>query len=88
MVITGEGCMDGQTTFGKAPLGVLRVAQEYGVPVVGLAGSVADVDELYALGFAAVFPSIDRVASLPDVLANAEQNVERTARAIAAIWAL
>ncbi len=88
LVITGEGCMDGQTTFGKVPLGVLRVAQEYGVPVVGLAGSVADVDELYALGFAAVFPSIDRVASLPDVLANAEQNVERTARAIAAIWAL
>lgn len=88
LVITGEGCMDGQTTFGKVPMGVLQTARQYGVPVVGLAGSVADVEQLYELGFAAVFSSIDRVATLPEVLANAEKNVERTARAIAAMWAL
>lgn len=88
LVITGEGCMDGQTAFGKVPLGVLNVAQNHGVPVVGIAGSVMDVDALYQMGFAAVFPSIDRVASLPDILEHAERNVERTARNIAAMWVL
>lgn len=88
LVITGEGCMDGQTAFGKVPMGVLEVAKAHGVPVVGIAGSVLDVETLYGMGFAAVFPSIDRVASLPDILANAEENVARTARNVAAMWAL
>lgn len=86
LVITGEGCMDGQTAFGKVPLGVLNVAQQHRVPVVGISGSVLEVEKLYKLGFTAVFPSIDCVATLPEILANAERNVERTARNIAAIW--
>ncbi len=88
LVITGEGCMDGQTAFGKVPLGVLTVAKNYGVPVVGIAGSVAEVEQLYEMGFAVVFPSIDKVAPLPEILTNAERNVERTARNIAAMWVL
>lgn len=88
LVITGEGCMDGQTAFGKVPLGVLTVAQTHGVPVIGISGSVADVEKLYELGFAAVFPSIDCVATLPEILVHAERNVERTARNIAAMLVL
>lgn len=88
LVITGEGCMDGQTAFGKVPMGVLAAATLYGVPVVGIAGSVADVEALYQMGFAAVFPSIDRVGNLAEVLAHASDNVERTARNVAAMWAL
>jgi len=41
-VITGEGRIDFQTLYGKTPMGVARVAAEYGVPVAVLAGSVAD----------------------------------------------
>lgn len=88
LVITGEGCMDGQTAMGKVPLGVLSTAKLHDVPVVALSGSVADVEILYEMGFAAVLPSIDRVATLPEILANAEYNVERTARAMAAMWML
>lgn len=88
LVITGEGCMDGQTAFGKVPLGVLNIAREHGVPVVGLAGGVADVDQLYDFGFAAIFPSIDQVATLPEILVKAEANLERTARSVAAMWVL
>lgn len=42
LVITGEGRIDFQTLYGKTPMGVARVAAEYGVPVAVLAGSVAD----------------------------------------------
>ncbi|WP_196780872.1 glycerate kinase [Nocardioides sambongensis] len=40
LVLTGEGCLDGQSLAGKVPFGVLRRARERGLPVVGLAGSL------------------------------------------------
>lgn len=42
LVITGEGKIDGQTPFGKAPVGVARVAKQHGIPVIAVAGWVAD----------------------------------------------
>ena len=39
-VVTGEGCLDGQTAMGKAPLGVAELAKRYGKPVVAFAGVV------------------------------------------------
>jgi glycerate kinase len=39
-VITGEGRLDRQTAFGKAPLGVAAIAREQGKPVVVIVGSV------------------------------------------------
>lgn len=89
LVLTGEGRMDGQTAFGKVPLGVLAAAQVQGVPVIALAGSVgADVAALAACGFCAVFPSVARAADLAEVLAEAEMQLERTAREVAAVWRL
>ncbi len=42
LVITGEGCMDFQTIYNKAPVGVARIAMEHGIPVIGLSGSLGD----------------------------------------------
>ena len=42
LVITGEGKMDGQTRFGKTPFGVAQMAQKYGKPVIGVAGTVEE----------------------------------------------
>ncbi|MET3697822.1 glycerate kinase [Bacillus oleivorans] len=39
-VITGEGKLDGQTSMGKAPLGVAQLASRFQIPVIALAGSV------------------------------------------------
>ena len=89
LVLTGEGKMDGQTAFGKVPLGVLNAAKVHNIPVIGLAGSVgADIDKLNELGFTAIFPSIARPAPLANILADAEENLERTARQVAAVWKL
>ncbi len=55
LVITGEGCIDGQTAFGKTPSGVARVAAAAGVPVVAVAGQVGpDARSLHAHGFTAL----------------------------------
>ena len=41
IVVTGEGRLDGQTIYGKAPMGVANIAKKYGKPVIAFAGSVA-----------------------------------------------
>lgn len=41
-VITGEGKLDGQTSMGKAPLGVAQLAKAFNIPVVALAGGVTE----------------------------------------------
>ena len=87
LVMTGEGCLDAQTFMGKAPSGVLRVAQMQGIPVVAIGGTVVECDELKQSGFAAIIPVENDGVSLkeamrPDVAA---RNIERTAARIAEI---
>jgi glycerate kinase len=41
-VVTGEGRYDQQTASGKTPMGIAMAAKEIGVPVILIAGSIAD----------------------------------------------
>ena len=81
--------MDGQTRLGKVPLGVLRLAQQHGVPVIAIAGVLgAGAETLTDEGFTAIFPAIAALAPLDETLAKGSENLERTARQIAAVLAL
>ncbi len=40
LIVTGEGRLDSQTSMGKAPAAVARLARTYGKPIVALCGSV------------------------------------------------
>ena len=40
LVITGEGQLDFQTVYNKAPIGVARLAKERGIPVIAVSGSL------------------------------------------------
>lgn len=42
LVLTGEGSLDGQTSHGKTPWGVMLCAHAQGVPTVAFAGKVGD----------------------------------------------
>ena len=54
LVITGEGSADRQTLMGKLPYGILQRAQKHDVPVMLIAGRIADEQQLMAAGFARV----------------------------------
>jgi glycerate kinase len=55
LVVTGEGRTDHQTAMGKAPVGVARVAQRHGVPVLLVSGSLGPgADEVLALGISRI----------------------------------
>ena len=42
LVITGEGKIDGQTIYGKAPIGVAKIAKKYNIPVIAVAAIIGD----------------------------------------------
>jgi len=42
LVITGEGKIDSQTIYGKAPIGVARIAKKYNIPVIAVAAIIGD----------------------------------------------
>jgi glycerate kinase len=87
LVITGEGRIDSQTIHGKTPIGVARIAKRYGIPVIGLAGSLSsDVGVVHAHGIDAVFSVLYRICSLSDALAEAAANIHQAARNIAAVY--
>ena len=46
LVITGEGELDYQTLYNKAPIGVAQRAQALGIPVVAIAGTLGERYEL------------------------------------------
>jgi glycerate 2-kinase len=89
LVITGEGRIDSQTIYGKTPIGVARVAKRHGKPVIGIAGCLtSDVGVVHDHGIDAVFSVLDRACTVEEALAEAQGNIRRCARNIAALFAL
>lgn len=88
-VITGEGSIDSQTKFGKTPFGVLQVAKQYDIPVIGIAGNVGEgIDELYDLGFDSILSIMPGVMTLDKALSNAKENIENTLENVARLLSI
>jgi glycerate kinase len=84
LVITGEGQMDNQTLNGKTPFGIAKRAQARGIPVIAIAGSLgSEVEALYDT-IGSIFGTVRSPQALAQVLSEAEGNLTRTAKNIAA----
>jgi glycerate kinase len=80
LVITGEGRVDGQTAYGKAPGEVARRAHEAGVPVLLLAGSKGPGWEaLNSLGVTAVVTLREEGQDQIDAPVEADRMLSRAA---------
>ena len=89
LVITGEGRIDSQSIHGKTPIGVARVAQRHGKPVIAIAGSLAPGAAIvHQHGIDAVFGAVSRPCTVEQALAEAARNVRNAARNIAAVLSL
>ena len=85
IVITGEGKLDGQTSMGKAPVGVAKLAKKYGKPVIAFSGCVGDNAELCNHeGIDAFFPILRSVCTLDEAMDTdiAYQNLKNTAEQV------
>lgn len=85
IVIVGEGKIDGQTLYGKAPMGVVSCAPPQ-AKVIAICGSVGIGSEaLYAHGFDAIFPTIPALLPIEQIMDGAYTNIKTTSRNIAAL---
>lgn len=83
LVITGEGRLDRQSSFGKAPVGVANLAATYGKPTVAIAGSIGNgAEELYQHNIQAMWSICPGPIDLENSMKNAKQYLSRTAESL------
>ena len=86
LVITGEGMLDGQSIYGKTPVGVSRSAAKKDIPVIAVAGTLGSgVEKVLEHGINSYFSIIDCPSELnqiversPELLANLSEQIIRT----------
>ncbi len=85
VVVTGEGRLDAQTAMGKAPIGVAKMAKQYGCKVIALAGEIAsEAVKCHDEGIDAFFPIVRGPVSLEKAMQKdcAVQNIKDTAEQV------
>ncbi len=81
IVVTGEGRLDGQTVFGKAPIGVAGLAKKHGKKVIAFSGCVTDdAAACNEHGIDAFFPILRGIQTLGEAMdsGNARKNMINT----------
>ncbi|MDE7415314.1 MAG: glycerate kinase [Lachnospiraceae bacterium] len=69
IIVTGEGRLDGQTVFGKAPIGVAGIAKKHGKKVIAFSGCVTeDAVACNEHGIDAFFPILRGVQTLQEAM--------------------
>ncbi|HEY8363980.1 MAG TPA: glycerate kinase [Haloplasmataceae bacterium] len=88
LVITGEGKLDSQTSFGKALLGLAKLCKLKQKPTIVIAGSIEhNADKLFAYGITDMYSCICKPMTIDEALNNSisllEEAANRVFRAIA-----
>lgn len=79
-IITGEGRTDFQTAFGKAPVGVAKIAKQFGKPVICLSGGLGKgADDVLAQGIDAIMSIVPGPMSLDECMSSSDTLVEAAA---------
>lgn len=87
-VITGEGRTDHQTAFGKAPVGVARVAKTFNVPVFCLSGSLGEgADAVLAHGIDTMLSICEHPMTLEECMRDASRLIATAAERLCRIIA-
>jgi len=81
LILTGEGCLDAQTTHGKAPEQLRRLARAAGKPVLAFAGAVRG-----AHAFDAALPLMRPGVRREDAETHAALMLDAAAAEAAAVW--
>ena len=74
LVVTGEGCADGQSVCGKVMQGVGMRCRARGIPAVALTGSMGNgAEELFDYGIGSIMTTVNGIMSLSQALDQAEE---------------
>jgi len=77
LVMTGEGSIDEQTSYGKTVSGIAKVSKRHKVPVIAYAGRVnGNLDALYHAGVTSAISIVPGPVSLSEALIDGPRNIE------------
>jgi len=80
LCITGEGKIDGQSAFGKVPVGVAQRAKKLGVPVLAIVGDIGDgYESVYDFGIDSIMSTVNRAMPLDEAMARGGELLEDAA---------
>ena len=84
LVISGEGRIDGQSVYGKVPVGIAGRAKKKGIPVLAIVGDIGPkVEAVYDHGIDAIMTSVNKAMSLEEAMSRSyELLVDSAARAM------
>ena len=89
LVITGEGCIDGQTIYGKTPIGIAKLAQKQSIPTIAIAGILGkDAQMVRKHGIHAIFSITSRLMPFDQALHETRINLVHTSTNIASLLKL
>ncbi|HHE38887.1 MAG TPA: glycerate kinase, partial [Candidatus Cloacimonetes bacterium] len=86
LVITGEGEMDFQTEFGKAPLEVAKIAKTRKIPVIAIVGNLNKISNKYDNYFKKIFSLTSNKISKIEAMRNAENYLIEISEEAARYW--
>lgn len=89
LVITGEGCLDSQSAFGKAPIALARLAHSLGKPCIGVAGTLGKgYTQLHKENVLAMFSLINAPMSLESAMSHGSKLLQNLGREIGGLLTL
>lgn len=83
LVITGEGRLDNQTTFGKTPVGVAKIASKNNVPVIAIAGTLGEgFTEVLDHNINCIFSIVNDITNIETAMKSASSSLIMTTEQI------
>lgn len=80
LVITGEGKIDGQSVFGKVPVGVAGRVKKFGLPVLCIVGDIGDgAEAVYAYGVDSIMSTVNKAMPLSEAIGRGGELLEEAA---------
>ncbi|HEX3029066.1 MAG TPA: glycerate kinase [Clostridia bacterium] len=80
LIITGEGKIDGQSIYGKVPVGIAEAAKPYNIPVIALVGAIGEkASSVYEYGVDSIMSLVDRPMTLEEAMDNGKELLEHAA---------
>ncbi len=77
LVVTGEGKIDGQSLYGKTPLGVAERCRRRGIPVIAIAGMIGeDASRVYEHGIDSMMSTYKENLPLEEAMGRAAELLE------------
>jgi glycerate 2-kinase len=83
LIVTGEGKMDCQASFGKTSAGVAEISRKYNKNVIAFTGAICEQpDKFQQMGFDTVIPIADKPMSLEQSMGEAGRLLEHAAERV------